>query len=224
MGKLIIILASALCLTACGSGESVEDYNKKRAEAADKKRPKAKVVKVTTALPGGVTIKCAELLDVEKLTPLLEEKDVVSVQDMPEIGPTSVCSVKRGGELMDEKKQAEESKRTGKLGVLAGDELCHVTVHCSIPAQDEQFQLDCKNKIEAGQRQSNDDIGTFACIKITPQGPNDAYTYKFIDPDSRCVMSVRGGPSVNEEAEVQKCAKAIKDVIGPEQIAPHAKK
>ena len=218
------ILASALCLIACSSGESVDDYNKKQADIADQKRPRTEVVKVATALPGGVTIPCEELLDVEKLTPLLEEKDTVTLQNMKEIGPTAVCSIRRGGEVMEQKKQAEESKRTGKLGVLAGDELCHVTVHCSIPAQDDQFQLDCKNQIEAGNRQSNDDIGTFACIKITPKGPTDAYTYKFIDPDSRCVMSVRGGPSVNEEADVQKCAKAIKDVVGPEQIASHAKK
>lgn len=223
MGKFFI-LASALSLIACSSGESVEDYNKKRAEAADKKRPKSKVTKVKTALPGGVTIKCNDMLDVEKLTALMEEKDPVRLQDMKEIGPTSVCSIKRGGELMDQKKQAEESKRTGRLGVLAGDELCHATIHCSIPASDKQFELDCKNKIEAGQRQSNDDIGTFACIKVTPKGPADAYTYKFIDPDSRCVMSVRGGPSVNDEAAVQKCAKAVKDTIGPETIAPHAKK
>ena len=222
MGKFFI-LASALCIVACSSGESVEDYNKKQAEIIDQKRPKTKVVKVSTALPGGVTIPCDDLLDVDKMTTLLEEKEPVTFEDKKEIGPTSVCSVKRGGELMDAKKQAEQSTKTGRLGVLAGDELCHVTVHCSIPAQDEQFQLDCKNKIEAGQRQSNDDIGTFACIKITPKGPNDSYTYKFIDPDSRCVMSVRGGPSVNEEAEVQKCAKAVLDTVGAETIASYKK-
>lgn len=223
MGKFFI-MASALCLAACSSGESVEDYNKKQAAISDQKRPKTEVIKVKTALPGGVTIKCAELIDAAKMTTLLEEKEQVTLKDMPEMGPTSVCSVRRGGELMDQKKQAEESKRTGKLGVLAGDELCHVTVHCSIPAQDEQFQLDCKNQIEAGKRLSNDIIGAFACIKVTPKGPNDAFTYKFIDPDSRCVMSVRGGPSVNDEAAVQKCARAVLDTVGPEQIAAHAKK
>lgn len=212
-----------MCLVACSSGESVDEYNKRQAEAADKKRPRTKVVKVKTALPGGVTIPCDELMDAAKLTALMGETETVVLKDVKEVGPTSVCSVRRGGEVMDAKKQEEETKRTGRLGVLAGDELCHVTVHCSIPAQDEQFERDCKNQIEAGKRQSNEDIGAYACIKVTPKGPHDAYTYKFIDPDSRCVMSVRAGPSVNEEAEVQKCAKAVKDVIGPEQIADKAK-
>ena len=222
MGKYLV-LALTLCVAACDSGESVDDYNKKQAKAADDKRPKGKVIKVKTALPGGVTIACNEMLDVEKMTTLLEEKEPVTLKDVKEIGPTSVCSVRRGGEVMDAKKQEEQVKKTAKLGVLAGDELCHVTIHCSIPAEDARFESDYKNQIEKGTRQANDDIGTYACIKVTPKGPNDAYTYKFIDPDTRCVMSVRGGPSVNEEAEVQKCAKAVLDVVGPEQIASKKK-
>ena len=222
MGKFFV-LASTLCLIACPGGESVEDYNKKQADIADQKRPKTEVIKVKTALPGGVTIGCNEILNATEITALLGEKESVVLKDVKEIGPTSVCSVRRGGEVMDAKKQQEETTRTGVLGVLAGDEICHVTIHCSIPAQDKQFELDCKNKIEAGTRQSNDDIGTFACIKVTPKGPNDAFTYKFIDKDSRCVMSVRGGPSVNEEAEVQKCAKAVADTVGPEELAGKAK-
>lgn len=222
MGKLFAF-AIALCFVACSSGESVEEHNKRQAALADKDKPRSKVIKVKTALPGGVTIACNDMLDATKMTELLGEKDPVTFKDVKEMGSTSVCSVRRGGEVMDAKAQAEIVKKTARLGVLAGDELCHVTIYCSIPANDENFQNDCKKNIEKGTRQANEDIGAYACIKVTPKGPNDAFTYKFIDADTRCVMAVRGGPSVNEEAEVQKCAKAVMETVGPEQIAAKAK-
>lgn len=219
MGKSCIVALALVC-AACGADESVEDYNKKQADRVEAERPKGKKIVVTTALPGGITIPCPALLDVEKLTTLLAEKDPVTLKDETAENPgvTSVCSIRRGGKEMNEKKMKELAKKTGKLGVLAGDELFNVTVHCSLPAEANQFKLDCKNQIEKGKRKSNEEVGTYACIRVTPKGPNDSYTYQFIDTDSRCVMSVRAGPSVNEEAEVLRASKAVFELVGPEQI------
>lgn len=214
------LLAVALLFTACGREQSVEEYNKQQAERADMGKPKVKPVKVTTALPGGTKVACDRLLDAQKVTEFLQEKEPVTIADQSkqEIEVTSLCSVRRGGELMDEKKQAELTKKTARLGVLAGDEICSIAVFCSIPADENQFKEDCKRELEKGDMKSNEAVGVFACIKITPKGPDDAFTYKFIDPDSRCVLRVRGGPSVNDEAIVQTCAKAALESIGPDSI------
>jgi hypothetical protein len=112
----------------------------------------------------------------------------------------------------------EQAKKTAKLGVQPGDELCSITVYCSIPADETKFREQCKNDMEKGNMKSNEAIGAFACIKVTPKGPDDAFTYKFIDADTRCVLSVRGGPSVNDEAEVQKCARAALVLIDPASL------
>lgn len=216
--KKLFLWAIALTLIACN--EDIEAHNKKQAELAASNRPKSKIVKIETALPGGTIIACEQLLDATKLGEMLGETDPVTLSDQTKkgAGPTSECSIRRGGEVMNAKAQEEQVKKTGRLGVQAGDELCHVEMHCSLPAQDEQFKGDCQKGIEKGDRRSNEDIGAYACIKTTPKGPYDAYTYKFIDPDTRCIMSVRGGPSVNEETEVQKCAKAVLELVGLEQI------
>jgi hypothetical protein len=212
MGKFTFLAVAVLLATACSSEtESIEEYNKKQAARLDSKRPQGKAIKVETALPGGTKIPCAQLIETDKLTHLLEEKEPVALIDKTREDPeaTSVCSVRRGGKLIDEKTMAEQVKKTMKLGVLAGDELCHITAYCSIPADEIKFRDQCKANMEkSGDMKSNEVIGAFACIKVTAKGPDDAFTYRFIDADTRCVLSVRGGPSVNDEAEVQRCAKA----------------
>lgn len=226
MGKFTFLAVALLVATACSSEtESIEEYNKKQAERLDSKKPRGKAIKVETALPGGTKVACDQLLDAETLTKLLEEKDPVTIADKTkdDAEATSVCSVRRGGQLMDEKKMAEQAKKTMKLGVLAGDELCHITAYCSIPANETAFKEQCKKDMEKGSYKSNEVIGAFACIRVTPKGPDDAFTYKFIDADSRCVISVRGGPSVNDEAEVQKCAKAALVLIDPGSLTGERK-
>jgi tRNA(Ser,Leu) C12 N-acetylase TAN1 len=220
MGKFTFLAVAVLLATACsGEKESIEEYNKKQAERLDSKKPQGKAVKIETAVRGGTKIGCAQLIEVDKLTQLLEEKEPVALIDKTREDPeaTSVCSVRRGGKL-DPKKMEEQAKKTMKLGVLAGDELCSITAYCSIPADETKFREQCKNDMEKGNMKSSEVIGAFACIKVTQKGPDDAFTYKFIDADTRCVISVRGGPSVNDEAEVQRCAKAALVLIDPASL------
>ena len=214
MGKHMLLTATIVCF-GCGT-ESVEDYNKKLKDRAPNKESAAKVIKVETAVPGGTKIPCTKLFDVAKMAEELEEKDPVTLSEhtQEEFDSTAVCSVRRGGKVLSAKEQEKRSKDTNKLGVLAGDELCNIAVYCSIPADEEALRQKCKND----NMDSNDAIGVFACVKVTPKGPDDAYTYKFVDPDSRCTMRVRGGPSVNEESEVRKCARAALVLLGPESL------
>ena len=220
MSKLVPVMIGLL-LFACSSEESVEDYNKKQAKAIDSKKPKQAAVKIKTAVKGGTRIACEKLFNVEQMTTLMAEELPISFQDhtdKEDMTATAVCSVRRGGEVMDQKKQQEIAKKTMKLGVLAGDELCNVGVYCAIPANEKQLKDKCKKDMEKGNWKDNEAIGVYSCVRITPKGPNDSFTYRFIDSDSRCVMSVRGGPSVNEETEVQKCAKAAADLLTPESL------
>lgn len=216
MGKLSLLVIVLLC-ASCSSGESVDEYNRKQAELAEQKKPKGPAaVKVETAVRGGTKIACDKLLDAARLTEMLEEKEPVTLSDQSkqDIEATSVCSVRRGGKVMDAKAQEEMVKKTMRLGVLAGDELCNIAAYCAIPADGTLL----KDKCERDQMASNDAIGVFACVKVTPKGPDNAYTYKFADPDARCVVQVRGGPSVSDEAEVRRCAKAALELIGPESL------
>lgn len=215
MATRILFVATLVCV-ACSSQESVEEHNKKLAAKLDRDRGSSKAIKIETAVPGGTKIPCDKLIDAALLTEKLEEKDPVTVADQTkqEADATSVCSVRRGGEVMSAKKQEELAKKTMKLGVIAGDELCSIAAFCSVPANEEQQRKKC----EDGNMDSNETIGVFACVKVTPKGPTDAYTYTFVDPDSRCVLRVRGGPSVDEESDVQRCAKAALELIGPASL------
>ena len=214
MAKHMLLFAMFTCL-ACGQ-ESVEEYNKKLDEQAARTQVKSKAETVKTAVAGGTKIPCNDLIDAARLTEHLGEKHPVSLSEhtREEVDATAVCSVRRGGKVLSAKEQAKRSKETNKLGVLAGDELCNIAAYCSIPADEEAMKQNCKND----NMQSNEVLGVFSCVKVTPKGPTDAYTYKFIDPDSRCILKVRGGPSVNEESEVQKCAKAALFLISKESL------
>ncbi|MCG8424271.1 MAG: hypothetical protein MJE77_40780 [Proteobacteria bacterium] len=213
MGKLLLVAAFA-CL-ACNQ-DSVEEYNKKLDDRSAHKRSESKAVKVETAVPGGTKIACETLLDAAQLGDFLGEKAAVTVVDQtkPGLDATSVCSVRRGGKKLTAKQQEKLAEKTLKLGVLPGDELCNISAYCSIPADEKSLASKCR----ADGLQSNEAIGVFACVRVRPKGPDDSYTYKFVDPDSRCILQVRGGPSVNEEKTVRKCARAALYLISRESL------
>ncbi|MEM9492928.1 MAG: hypothetical protein AAGC55_27515 [Myxococcota bacterium] len=204
MFKLSMLTVVVLAL-GCAQ-ESVEEYNKKLKKEKIAATPKSEVVKIETALPGGKQIPCEQMLDATEVAETLGEKDPVTISDQSanDQESTSLCSIRRGGKMMDSKTQEKRLAEGRTLGVLAGDELCSIAVYCSVPADDKLFKDKCKRD----KKESNEDIGTLACVSVRQKGPYDAYTYRYIEPDTRCVVRVRGGPSVNEESEVQKCAKA----------------
>lgn len=210
MVKQSLLMASLLCL-ACS-----QESDRRVDERPPQPTRTSTAIKVTTAVPGGTKIPCDKLIDAALLTQQLGEKDPVSLSDhtKDEMDATAVCSVRRGGKPVSRKEQERRSKDTMKLGVLPGDELCNIAAYCSIPPDEDALKKKCEND----HMQSNDAIGVFACVKVTPKGPDDAYTYKFLDPDSRCILQVRGGPSVNDEGEVQQCAKAALLLISRDSL------
>jgi hypothetical protein len=202
---------------ACPSNEGAEEFAKRQAEAADK-GPTGKVIKIDTALQSGVHLACADLLPVAELTKLLEEKEPVSLVDQTDKNPdsTSTCSIRRGGQPLSDKEQARIVEKNGRLGVMGGDELCNLTLYCSVPADEAALKERCTTEGSLG----NHTLGVFSCVKVTPKGADDGYSYKLIDEDSKCTVLMRGGPSVVEEPLVQACSRAAMKLIGPASLQP----
>jgi len=116
----------------------------------------------------------------------------------------------RAGEPPRTDAQLRKFQREGmKLGVLPGDEYCTVTAYCSMATDVDRL----KKKCEAEKDLGNDAVGEFACVHTTQRGTKEAYTYRVIDPDTKCMLEVMGGPSVTDEPLVQNCTRAALDDI-----------
>jgi hypothetical protein len=163
-------------------------------------------------------VACDDLLPIEELTRQLEEKEPVSLTDLTSGNPesTATCSIRRGGKALNDKVQARIIEKGGRLGVMGGDELCNLTLYCSVPADEEGLKQRCETEQSLG----NHTLGVFSCVKVTPKGEHDSYTYKLIDADSRCTILMRGGPSVIDEPVVHACARAAMKLITPESLHP----
>ena len=57
-------------------------------------------------------------------------------------------------------------------------------------------------------------LGTFACLKVNAVGSDDVNVYRLLDEDTKCILEVRGGPSMVDNAVIAECAKAARDNIG----------
>jgi hypothetical protein len=215
VAKLLAVLIACSGL-ACPSAQDAEEFAKSQAKAADK-GPTGKVIKVDTPLQSGLHLACADLLPVQELTTLLEEKEPVTLLDQTDKNPdsTSTCSIRRGGQPLSEKEQARIVEKKGRLGVMGGDELCNLTLYCAVPADEGALKERCNTEGSLG----NHTLGVFSCVKVTPKGADDGYSYKFIDEDSKCTMLMRGGPSVVEEPLVQACSRAAMKLINAESLA-----
>jgi hypothetical protein len=216
VAKLIAVLIACSGM-ACPSQENAQEFARQQAEAA-RKPPTTKAVKIDTALQSGVHLACADLLPAAELATQLGEKEPVTITDLTSGNPdaTATCSIRRGGKPLDEKAQARIVEKGGRLGVMGGDELCNLTLYCSVPADEEALKQRCATEESLG----NHTLGVFSCVKVTPKGEFYGYTYKLIDPDSKCTIMMRGGPSVVEEPLVQACSRAAMKLIGPESLHP----
>lgn len=177
-------------------------------------KKKSNIVKLTTAVPYGKHIACDHVIPktaafTDKLGP---EHAIGSVKDKgtSNSSATFVCSMIKAGEPPPPGKDPETlEEKYGKLGVLPGDEYCQVSGYCSLANDEETFKRKCD---EDSNRPDTMD-GQFACVRATEKGAEYSYTYKFIEPDTKCTIEVMAGPSVNDEALVRSCALAARDTI-----------
>lgn len=216
---LALGLGLAAGLGGCSDSEKAgAEEARRQAEAEEKARQTrtAPAKRMSTPVPGQAQVPCAQLIDPAAFQTALGEKEALVVRDVTKSDrdASASCALIRGGKRPNEAEQKALIKRTGKLGVLPGDELCNVTAYCAVIADDERFKTSCK------ERKDHDDesLGSYACVRIVGVGADDVKVYQFIDQDTRCILQVRGGPSNVDNEMIRSCAKAARDAIGPEQI------
>ena len=222
---IVVLLVTAT--SACGKSGEEEGAEAARQQAEEEARknpppppdPPKKTDKLPVAM--GIQVPCAQLVDPAKFTAALGEKDPMTVNDLSNTNKdsTSMCSLVRGGKRPSKADMDAALKKGRRLGTIPGDVVCSITAFCSMLENEKHFEEHCK---EIKDQDSND-MGTYACVHVVGQGADDQYTYKFLDDDTRCVMEVRGGPSMVDNQVIASCAKAARDLIGPDQIKPAAK-
>ena len=217
MRGLIIV---AIALVACTKGaKEGEEEARREAERLQKEKEKTGGVARTIRppVPGMAKIPCEQLIDAAKFGEAIGEKEPVTMKDISkaEADAASSCSIHRGGKRLTQKEQEALLKKEGRLGVLAGDELCNVTAFCWTIEDPQKFKEKCK----ARKDRDDESMGTYACVQVVAQGIDDVFVYRFFDEDTKCILQVRGGPSNVDNEIIRNCAKSARDMIGPAQIA-----
>ncbi len=207
-------------LFACGKGESGLEAAKK-AEEADLKNSKDKgevAKKLIPPVAGGAHVPCSQLIDAAAFTTALGEKEPLTVRDdtKSDGDAAAVCSLIRGGKVLSPAEQNALLKKQARLGVMAGDPVCQVSAYCWTFEDDEHLRKKCSTE----KNKDDDTMGTYACLQVVATGQDDVNLYKFVDPDTKCLIKVGPGGSNIDNDMIRNCAKTARDSIGPAQIAP----
>ena len=215
---LVLDLGLGLGLGACGNSENAGAEEARRAAEQEQKSKEAHgaaAKRMSTPVPGQGHVPCTQLIDLAAFQTALGEKEPLGLKDVTKtVEAAASCSLIRGGKRPSEAEQQALLKKSSRLGVLPGDEVCNVTAFCWTIENAERFKASCKERKD----QDDETMGSYACVHITIVGPADVKTFQFFDEDTRCILQVHGGPSnVNNEI-IQSCAKTARDTIGPAQI------
>jgi hypothetical protein len=209
---------SALASAGCGKEDSGADYARQQAAEADKERFKdaPKAVKVETPVPGGKHIACDKLIDAAAFGTAIGEKEPVTLADNTAgtADAAAVCGIVRGGKRPTEKEQAAMLKKSTKLGVMPGDQICRVAAFCWSAENEAKF----KEKCPTTGGTMTDELGFQACVRLIATGAVDVKLYRFIDADTRCILEVGAGPSLSDNDLVASCARTAASLVGAEQI------
>jgi hypothetical protein len=213
---IAIILSLALLACSKGANEGAEEA-KKQAEKEQKEKEASGGVakKINPPVPGRAKLNCNAVINAAQFTQVLGEVEPVTVaESKSEPDAAASCSVLRGGKRLSDAEQKAKLKKEGRLGVMAGDEICNVSTFCWTIEDAERFRKKC-----AEMKDTDDDtLGFYACVLIVATGADDVKRFRFFDDDTKCIIQVRGGPSNVDNDLIGKCAKAAHDLIGPEQI------
>ncbi len=216
--QLISILGACTLLYACGSGEDPKEYAKKQNKEQLQARPRSQIKTIKTPVAVGAKVNCADWIDLAKFQEALGEEGELTLDDKSktEVDPTSICSIKKGGEPPSEAEQAKMYEKGMKIGVVGGDEVCLAHLFCGYIATEEDMRKKCESDPLS---EMNESLGQPACVHKTQRAAKWAYRYSLIDPDTTCGLDVQGGPSITDEEFVQKCARATLDSLVPGGIA-----
>ncbi len=211
-----ILLSIPLLACSKGANEGAEEA-KKQAEKEQKEKEASGGVakKISPPVAGKAKLSCANVINPTQFTQVLGEVEPVTVTDSKsEPDAAASCSVLRGGKRLSDAEQKAKLKKEGRLGVMAGDEICNVSTFCWTIEDPERFRKKCADLKD----KDDDTLGFYSCVMIVAQGADDVKRFRFFDDDTKCIIQVRGGPSNVDNDLISKCAKAAHDLIGPDQI------
>jgi len=213
-----MIASLVLGLWACSNSENAGAEEARRQAEQEQKAKEAHgapAKRLATPVPGQAHVPCTQLLDLPAFQTALGEKEPLAIKDVTKtVEAAASCSLIRGGKRPSEAEQKAMLKRSSRLGVLPGDELCTITAFCWTIEDPEKFKASCKEKKD----KDDDSMGSYACVHISPVGVDDVKMFTFFDDDTKCILQVRGGPSNVNNDSIQSCAKTARDAIGPAQI------
>jgi hypothetical protein len=215
------IAFAALSMTAC------RDRAKEAREAAmheadlEAKRKAANTEvaeKVAPPVANRKRVSCDKLIDPAKFTAALDEKLPLQVSDVSSGNSeaTATCSLLRGGVPPTAAEQAALLKKNPRLGVLPGDEVCRVAAYCWTLESEERLRKRCAEL----KNQDDESTGAYACVQIVATGADDVKAFRLFDNDTKCVLDIKGGPSMIDNDLIGKCAKTARETIGTEQLVP----
>jgi len=216
------IVSAVMCigglggLAACSKSENAGAEEARKQAEAELQAKLAKgesAKKISPPVPGSQKVPCEQLIDLAAFQQVMEEAEPLGLKSKADDGEAAAsCSIVRGGKRLSDAEQRALLKKEGRLGVLAGDEICYVNAYCWTIEEAERFKAKCKDT-------PDESMGTFACRQTVMVGAHDAYVYKFFDEDTKCLLKVGSGPSNQDNELVRKCAIAARDSITPAQIA-----
>lgn len=223
MLKSLSLVSVIGVLSACGNPAEEGRAEAKREAAAERKKAEALVKpadRIEVAVPQGKHLPCTQLMDPPAYTAALGELEPLTVRDATGTmgDATASCSLIRGGKRPDAKEQAKIIKTTGRLGTIPGDEVCNVTLYCWVIDDATKFASRCTPTATEPKSPDTTSTGGFACKETRPQGEFDIDSYKFYDPETRCLFAVRGGASMTDNEIIAGCAKVARTSIKPEHI------
>jgi hypothetical protein len=215
-GRITIVVA--LIAAGCGNSGDAKEEAKREAEALEKKAEAPKPApKMLPPVPGEGHIPCEQLIDPVVFTTALGETEPLAVKDVTkqDAEAAASCSLVKGGVKLTAAEQEALAKKTNRrMGVLPGDDLCNITAYCWTVENEENFKARCKQK----GREESTAMGNFSCVQVVAQGADDVHVHQFFDPDTKCILQVRGGPSNVDNDKILACANTARDSIGPDQI------
>ncbi|HEX5058310.1 MAG TPA: hypothetical protein VFV99_03070 [Kofleriaceae bacterium] len=214
----LAILLMSIALLACskGANEGAEEA-KKQAEKEQKEKEASGGVakKISPPVAGKAKLDCASVINATQFQQVLGETEAITVTDSKsEPDAAASCSILRGGKRLSDAEQKAKLKKEGRLGVMAGDEICNVSTFCWTIEDADRFRQKCHDMKD----KDDDTLGFYSCVLIVAQGADDVKRFRFFDDDTKCIIQVRGGPSNVDNDLIGKCAKAAHDLIGPDQI------
>jgi hypothetical protein len=223
---MLLVAAGAACKDDPGSSREIEEM-KARKGKPQPAAPKDNIRIITSPVPYGKKVPCAQLVDPVKVSTLvgqpLEMKEIVG----EDAEAAAVCAMYTTGKPLSEKEQKKKfDTENMKLGVLPGDELCRLSVYCwGAPQEVASMKKECEERKNVYRMETSTEIGDLTCVQVFEAGADYKFVYRVSDSDTKCILQTNPGPSVNspsdsvaEEKVVKSCAKAFADVIGPEQI------